>query len=158
MSILRSALAALVIMCVPRAAGAQVSETGDLTALPFSPPWVLVVEQLDQDVLHYVYDEPYDECVAWFRAAYEAQTLVAPGWRISGVGWDTAAERWVFGLQYDNRVLYDVAVLRDVRGCAVDVRSDAHAIPGGRWRWSYPPLRLSDETPVDVDPLAPPRQ
>lgn len=134
-------------------AAAQTDATGRLQAIPFELPFELLDESLEEDVFAQVLDVPYDECVAFFQASLEQDTELAPGWRIGGQGLDTAEQHWRFGLLYERRILYDVIVRRDSQGCRVQVGVEADPIPGGRYRWSYPPLRMSDGTEIVVDPL-----
>jgi hypothetical protein len=143
----------LPLFLVSGPAGAQTAASGRLEQIPFELPFSLVYESASTDTMTQVLDVPFDECVLYFQESFGARSEMAPGWTIGGQGLDTASQSWRFGLLYEARILYDVVVRRDEAGCAVEVGSDADPIPGGRWRWSYPPLNLSDGTEIAVDPF-----
>ncbi|MFT6396839.1 MAG: hypothetical protein ACJAYU_001582 [Bradymonadia bacterium] len=145
-------LVALVLLSASRVA-AQADASARLESIPFELPFELLHEETDDDLFAQVLAVPYDECVSFFQDALEQDSELAPGWTVGGQGLDTAEQHWRFGLLYEHRILYDVIVRRDSLGCRVEVGADADPIPGGRYRWSYPPLRLSDGTEIVVDPL-----
>lgn len=149
---LRWTLVALVLLAASTAQ-AQTDSSGRLQSIPFELPFDLLDEEVGEDVFAQVLAVPYDECVEFFQQSLEDSAELAPGWTIGGQGRDTAEDHWRFGLLYEHRILYDMIVRRDSFGCRVEVGADADPIPGGRYRWSYPPLRLSDGTEIVVDPL-----
>ena len=148
-----SALVLAVVVLASAGVEAQAEGSGRLQEIPFELPFELTSESASSDVLVQVFDVPFDECVTFFQQSFVDRTELAAGWTIGGQGLDTASQNWRFGLLYESRILYDVVVRRDAGGCAIEVGSDADPIPGGRWRWSFPPLRLSDGTPIAADPL-----
>lgn len=154
---MRSALLAALLGASSLGAGAearaQSGPTGSLDAFPFDAPFPLVEESEDEASFIRVYDAPYAECVAFFQTSFADRTELAPGWALVGQGLDSTTDEWRFGLLWGGRVLYDLEVRRSVHGCAVAVGTDADPIPGGRWRWSFPPLELSDGSELAVDPL-----
>lgn len=132
---------------------AQSGPSGRLDAFPFDAPFTLVEETEAEGAFTRVYDVGYTECVDYFQQAFADRADLEPGWALVGQGLDATTQDWRFGLLYDSRVLYDVVVRRAAAGCAIDIGTDADPIPIGRWRWSYPPLELSDGSELDVDPL-----
>jgi len=147
----RTITAAALLLSFP--AWGQSEGSGRLEEIPFELPFELSSEAVSDDVLVQVFDASFDECVEFFQTSFVERAELAPGWTIGGQGLDTSTQNWRFGLLYQSRVLYDVVVRRDAGGCAVEVGADADPIPGGRWRWSFPPLQLSDGTPITADPL-----
>lgn len=145
-------LAFLASIALPAAASAQ-SETGALEAFPFELPFELVSASDADGVLERVVATPFETCVDHFQSALIDGTELGDGWTIGGQGFDVREGNWRFGLFRDGRTLYDLVVDRDAEGCAVRITTDALIVPGGRFRWSYPPLYASDGEPVEVDPF-----
>ena len=131
---------------------AQVGADGELVAIPFAAPWPVVRSSEAEGELERVYDVAYEPCVAWFQAQVSSDAPLTDGWRVGGRAWETARSRWVFTLTRQDRTHYAFAVEPDTAGCRLVLETASSPMPGGRWRYAYPPVRLSNGEPVDVDP------
>ncbi len=144
-------------------AGAQPAEAlpfddaGQLFTVPFDLPFEIIAEEVEtrEEGPRFVriVTIDYAACVEHFRGLYAREEEIAPGWRVSGYGFDAASNAWLFGLIYRDHQLYGIAVEPDELGCRVTVDGDAHTIPGGRYRYSHGPLAPFGADAVDIDPL-----
>lgn len=140
-----------VALLAPALASAQTDATGTLTSFPFEVPFDVVASS--ESPLSRVVDAPFQACVDHFQDALVSRDSLADGWAIGGQGFDVAAQSWRFGLLREGRTLYGLVVTRHPSGCEITLETEATTMPGGRYRWGFPALRLSDGTTLAVDPL-----
>lgn len=145
-------LALAVVLAWSPPVSSQVGSDGALETLPFELPFEVVVAE-DGDTIVRVVDIGYEACVEHFRESLAEGRALASGWTVGGQGYDVELGAWRFSLMADRRTVYDMVVRRDARGCRIEVSGGAHPTPGGRWRWRYPDLELSDGTRLRVDPF-----
>ena len=146
-------------------AGAALSQddifdgAGDLQRAPVTLEFPVVSESTRVGprgrVFIVVIDTEYDACVEHYQQIYRDGTELGPGWTISGNGFDVGLQAWLFGLLYNDTVLYGFTAFDDPRGCRIEFDASAHTIAGDYYRFAFPELRPYHANPVDPDPREP---